>query len=122
MGKINSKKKGNAGELEWAHFLKDRGLTARRTQQFSGKTDDASDVVCEELRHIHFEVKRVERLLLYPSLEQAIRDARSRLPVVAHRANRRDWVCITRAHDFVELLMSIEMFKALDERGNNETQ
>ena len=31
---INSKRKGKVGELEVVNLLKNKGLTARRTQQF----------------------------------------------------------------------------------------
>lgn len=39
---INSKRKGKVGELEVVNLLKEKGLTARRTQQFSGKADGVS--------------------------------------------------------------------------------
>ena len=55
---INSKRKGKVGELEVVNLLKEKGLTARRTQQFSGKADGTSDVICEELKNFHIEVKR----------------------------------------------------------------
>lgn len=50
---INSKRKGKVGELEVVNLLKDKGLSARRTQQFNGKTDGTSDVLCEEWYNFH---------------------------------------------------------------------
>ena len=102
MGKINSKQKGKSGELEWVHFLKDRGVDARRGVQYSGEI--GSPDVISDFEGFHFEVKRTERLALYKALFQAIEDCGTKTPVVAHRQNRKDWVVVLRADDFVELL------------------
>lgn len=72
---INSKRKGKVGELEVVNLLKEKGLTARRTQQFSGKADGTSDVLCEELTNFHIEVKRDEHLNIEKALQQSIRDS-----------------------------------------------
>lgn len=101
----NSRAKGARGEREFANYLKDKGFTARRGQQFSG-SKDSPDVVCEELSSmIHWEVKRVEALQVYPSVEQAIRDGgEEKYPVVAHRRNGKKWVAILPMDDFIELI------------------
>lgn len=72
---INSKRKGKVGELEVVNLLKEKGLTARRTQQFSGKADGTSDVLCEELKNFHIEVKRDEHLNIEKAMQQSIRDS-----------------------------------------------
>lgn len=96
---INSKQKGKRGELEWVNFLKNKGLDAHRSQQFCGKAGDA-DVICEELKMFHFEVKHVEKLNLYAAMEQANSDAgEKKIPVVAHRRNREEWL-VTMPADF----------------------
>ena len=100
----NSRRKGCHGELEFAHFLTDRGLGARRGQQFSGGAD-SPDVVCEGLPEVHFEVKRVEAGNLYSWLDQARRDAVHKLPVVAHRKNGKDWVAIVPMDVMIDLLV-----------------
>lgn len=101
----NSRNKGKNGELEFAHYLTDRGLGARRGQQFSGGTD-SPDVVCEGLPGVHFEVKRVEAGNPYKWLEQAQRDAGlEKLPVVAHRKNGKDWVAIVPMQVMIDLLV-----------------
>ena len=41
---INSRRKGKAGELEWARLCREHGYDCRRGQQFSGSNGDA-DVV-----------------------------------------------------------------------------
>ena len=103
--RINSRRKGCHGELEFAHFLSGKGLSARRGQQFSGGTD-SPDVVCEGLPGVHWEVKRVEAGNLYSWLGQAQRDAGAgRTPVVAHRKNGKDWVAIVPMDIMVELLI-----------------
>ena len=51
----NSKQKGKRRVTQFAHFLKERGVEARRGQQFSGG-DDSPDVV-HNIPGIHFEVQ-----------------------------------------------------------------
>lgn len=98
---INSKQKGNRGERELAAFLKDHGIDARRGQQFSG-SPDSPDVV-HDIPGIHIEVKRTERLSLYKALQQAREDCGEDVPTVWHRANRKQWVVILDAEDFLRM-------------------
>lgn len=100
---MNSKQKGKRGELEFAHFLTERGFPARRGQQFKGG-NDSPDVVCDDLSTFSFEVKRTERFRLYAALEQAEADAGvNQIPVVAHRMSRKKWVVIMDAEDWLSL-------------------
>lgn len=102
---MNSRVKGAAGERELAAFLRERGFEARRGQQFKGGAD-SPDVVCEALPGVHLECKRVERGQLYAWLGQAIQDAGpDKMPVVAHRRNRREWVAIMRLEDLLEMML-----------------
>lgn len=98
---INSRQKGAVGEREWAAFLSDKGYPARRGQQFSGGTD-SPDVVCETLGEIHWEVKRVQNLQVHKAIQQAIRDAGSKIPVLAHRRNGEPWLVTIPAEAFFE--------------------
>lgn len=100
---INSRAKGARGERELAAFLRERGWEARRGQQFSGSTD-SPDVVCD-LPGIHLECKRVEKGQLYDWLAQAQRDAGTKVPLVVHKRNRKEWVAILTFEDFLNLLM-----------------
>lgn len=98
---MNSRQKGKRGELELSRFLRDRGYDARRGVQYKGGTD-SPDVV--GLSGVHIECKRVERLELYDALDQSRRDAgEGEIPVVMHRRNNCDWVCILRLDDFLRL-------------------
>ena len=112
----NSIQKGKRGEREWANYLKSKGfMEARRGQQYSGIEGD--DVV--GLPHIHNEVKRVEKLLLWPSLEQSVGDANNdEIPIVAHRPNRKDWIVILYADDFIDLYK--KAFKEEPKQNNLE--
>lgn len=98
MAGINSRAKGAAAEREaakeWARVM---GCTARRGQQFSGGKE-SPDVV-QSIAGIHLEVKRVERGNPYDWMAQAIYDAGDQVPVVLHRRNHRDWLCIVRLQD-----------------------
>jgi hypothetical protein len=84
---MNSCQKGKRGERAWRDELMAQGYNARRGQQFSG-SPDSPDVVCTDLPGLHFEVKAVERLNVNEAMAQAVGDARSKVPVVAHKRNR----------------------------------
>lgn len=103
MGKINSRAKGVKGELELAEFLRDHGIHARRGQQFAGGSD-SPDVV-SSLTSVHLECKRVEAGNPYLWLDQATRDAGHKIPVVAHRRSRRQWVVILNLDDFLNFIV-----------------
>jgi hypothetical protein len=97
-----SKRKGKSAENEAAKLLSDAGFPARRGQQFCG-SPDSPDVVCESLG-FHIEVKRCEKLSLYKALEQAQSDAGDKPAVVFHRRNRKLWVVILDAEDFLKIV------------------
>lgn len=106
----NSKQKGSAGERELVNELKAQGFDAHRSQQFCGKGEDASDVICYPLNFLHFECKRVEKLNIDNAMAQAIRDARAgKIPVVAHRKNRGDWLTTLRLSDFLSLVKRLPL-------------
>ena len=100
MGKM-SKHKGARGEREAAKELnKIFNIDARRGRQYSGSPDSPDIVAMPE---IHFEVKRTERLQLYPSLDQSTKDSGDSIPVVLHRKNRRRWVLVAYLDDIPDL-------------------
>lgn len=97
----NSRRKGKDGELEWAKFLKEHGYDAHRGQQYKGG-GDSPDVT--GLPGIHQEVKRVEQFSLYTALDQSKRDAAdAEIPIVIHRRNRKPWVVVMDAEDFLTM-------------------
>ena len=97
----NSRRKGKVGELEWAHWLVDRGIPARRGQQFKG-TEDSPDVVADHPGW-HPEVKRVERLNIDDAIEKAVSEAApGTIAYVAHRRNRKEWLVTLRAEDWLK--------------------
>jgi len=103
---VNSRRKGAAAEREFAKAVADvLGCEARRGQQFSG-SPDSPDVVTD-IEELHFEVKRVEALSLYPAMEQAERDAGGKVPLVAHRRNGKPWVVVVRLDDLPKLAVQI---------------
>lgn len=108
---INSKAKGARGEREFAKYLKSKGLSARRGQQYAGG-GESPDVVCEDLPTVHFEVKRKQASQEpYQWLQQAIKDCTDKMPIVAHRRNARDWIAILRMEDLIELLKFRDLLK-----------
>ena len=105
----NGRAKGARGERSaaqaWADALGLDRATCRRGQQFAGGTD-SPDVV-QPLGNIHLEVKRVERGNPYQWMEQAVRDAGGKIPLVLHRRNRQDWLAIVRLSDVQRLAEEI---------------
>jgi len=100
---INSRAKGKRGELELSAFLDSLGHPARRGQQFKG-SGDSPDVVCPSLPGIHLEAKRVQAGNPYNWLLQAIGDAGAKIPVVAHKRNRKEWLAILRLEDLIRII------------------
>lgn len=98
----NSRAKGCRGERELAEFIRAAGFEARRGQQYSGLSD-SPDVVTS-IPGVHFECKRVEAGNLYKWLAQAKRDAKGKLPIVAHKRNREEWVAILPLDELLKFL------------------
>lgn len=99
---MNSKRKGCAGEREFAALCRDNGIAeAARGQQFKGGYD-SPDV--KGVPGVHVEVKRVERLNIGEAMQQAIRDSEGKtVPIVAHRRNRAPWMITMLADDWFQL-------------------
>lgn len=98
---INSKRKGNIGEVELAHKLGEYGYNTRRSVQYNGK-DGQADVI--GLPKIHIECKRVEKLNIYNAIKQAKRDAKNGdMPTVFHRKNRCNWLVTMELDNFMKL-------------------
>jgi hypothetical protein len=106
-GRINSRRKGCRGEIEWAAWLREHlGLAeCRRGCQFKGGPH-SPDVV-GGIANSHPEVKRVENLNLHKAMEQAVRDAGDSIPYVAHRRNRGEWLVTVRAKDLVSFAHAV---------------
>ena len=100
MGKI-SRNKGKRGELELAHFLTDHGFESRRGRQYSGDPS-APDVI--STLPLHIECKRTETLSAYKALEQAEADAGGKPVAVFHRRNKKPWITILLADEFLKLV------------------
>lgn len=111
---MNQRQKGARGERMWRDQLREAGFTARRGQQFAGGTD-SPDVICEELKNLHMEVKFVEALNLQKATEQAIRDAGPRKEwIVAHKRNRTQWLVTMNSDLFFKLLRDgMECFNSI---------
>ena len=102
---MNGCVKGKVGEREWRDFLRERGINAIRGQQHSGG-NESPDVKSDLDHFVHWEVKRVENLSIYPALDQCKLDsAKNQMPVVAHRRNHKEWICTVRADDLIRLLL-----------------
>lgn len=103
----NSCTKGKRGEREFRDFLLEYGIAAKRGQQHAGG-HDSPDVISSLDDIVHWECKRVENFLLYPSLAQALEDARpEQTPVVVTKRNRGEWIAVLRAEDLLKLMIRV---------------
>lgn len=101
----NSRAKGKRGELELAELFREFGFHARRSQQYRGTAD--SQDLAHHLYGFHVECKRTESLRLYQAMEQATKDCGNlsgNIPLVFHKANRKPWVVILDASDFLSMM------------------
>lgn len=96
------REKGKRGELEVAKLLQEHGFEARRGQQYKGGTD--SPDVIHNISNVFIEVKLREKLSLYSALEKAKKEGGSKTPIVFHRRDRKPWVIIMYADDFLGFL------------------
>lgn len=99
---MNSKRKGSAGEREFAALLTARGFPAHRNDQTFVGGKGLPDVDAAGLEAYHFEVKRVERLNVPEAMKQAVSDASGRIPAVVHRRNREQWLITMRLDDWLD--------------------
>ena len=104
MGRM-SREKGKRGEREFAKILEGIGFDARRSQQFSGAAGDADLVT--SLPGVHWEIKRYAKVAAVRFLEQAERDSKEDLAVVALREDRGSWVIMLRADNLEDLARRI---------------
>ena len=104
-----SREKGKRGEREAAAELGAiLGVDARRGVQYQGGPE-SPDVVLDGVP-IHVEAKRTERLALWSALEQAKADAKAgAVPIVWHKANRRESVVIVETSQLWALAHAIVM-------------
>ena len=107
---VNSKRKGNNGEREFAKLCRFEGYDVRRGQQYNGL--EGEDVV--GLPGVHVEVKRVQRLNVDAAMLQSIADADGKVPIVAHRKNNCEWLATLRLSDFFTIYREWECHN-----GNN---
>ncbi len=102
----HSKNKGKRGELEVVELLEKYGFSARRGQQFKG-TPDSPDII-HNMEGFHIEVKKVEAFHLHHALEQAIEDkAENETPLVFYKKNRKPWIVVLEAEDFLSLMQDL---------------
>ena len=101
-----SSDKGKVGERELAALLRKYGFEARRGQQYAGG-GDSPDVV-HSIEGLFIEVKRREKFDLEGSMEKARDDSPDdKYPVVFHRKNRKAWVVVMDADDFLTIMQRI---------------
>jgi len=103
---INAKKKGNAGEHAFAHWLMSHGIKAFRNSMSGGsvwKGDIANNL------DLTIEVKTVKKVNLQKVYAQVCRDASiaKNSPILAIRFDnmpKNNWLIVINSEDWVELI------------------
>ena len=102
---MNRKQKGSRGERACRDVWKKHGYTeAHRSQQFSGKGESSADI--EGISpYLHIECKvGYSYKTIYDFMDQAIRDAeKPKIPIVNCKMDRKEWLCVLRLDDFIEI-------------------
>jgi len=106
---MNAKKKGNAGEWELAHWLKDNGFDAFRNCMSGGsvwKGDVANSL------DLTIEVKTVKKINLQEAWRQVNRDASTahNSPLLAiHFDNmpKKEWLMVVHSEDWLEMIKKL---------------
>lgn len=114
---LNSNQKGKRAERALRDELREAGfLKARRTQQYSGATGDASDVTVPELPTLHFESKWCENARVREWIEQAARDTakNGKVPIVCHRRNHGAWVAILKLDDLLDIVRRSDLVQSYE--------
>ena len=106
----NSNAKGSRGERLCRDVWKKHGYeNAHRSQQYSGKGESSADLEGISQR-LHIEVKCGYTFkTVYDWMNQAIRDAKEgQIPITNIKMDRRDWLCVMRLEDFIELFKEVD--------------
>lgn len=102
---MDAKAKGARIELQWRDECRKHGFAQvqRGGQLPFQKGSQLADVI--GLPCVHLEIKGVEKLNVLQAVEQAEKDcqANGRLPILAHKKNRKPWLVTMRADDFFSL-------------------
>lgn len=110
---VNSKQKGARFERALAKVFTEQGYKARRTQQYCGATEEASDVV--GLPYIHVEAKHYARQAFsYDWIDQAKRDSKNgNIPAVFHKTDNHEILVTMTLDDWFTIYREYEAGKHL---------
>ena len=118
---MNRKQKGSRGERACRDVWKKHGYEeAHRSQQYSGKGESSADLEgISELLHI--EVKSgYSYKTIYDFLDQSIRDAKeNQIPIVTCKMDRKEWLCVLRLDDFIEIFKDYDKVPIQEVEVNN---
>lgn len=93
----SQREKGKRGERELSEALRLLGYGARRGRQYQG-SPESPDVVTS-IPDTHWECKRRERLNVSAIFAQVVAEAEDRIPILAHRRSRAEWLVTIRLED-----------------------
>ncbi len=99
--------KGSSFEREIANFLTEHtGIQFKRGlgQARSGGAEVADVTTDVKLRKpVHFELKRQIKCNIKGALEQALRDAPTKIPIIITKDDRQDALVTMRLNDWIEM-------------------
>lgn len=110
---LNSKKKGNKGENDFAHWLQENGIRAWRNSSsgsglYKGDINNSLDYT--------FEVKTVKKINLMEAWRQAQKDSsiahnKPLLAIHFDGMGKREWLIIQHSEDWLESIKTLIPFK-----------
>lgn len=116
---INSKQKGARFERTLARIFREQGYDARRTQQYCGATEDASDVI--GLPYIHVEAKHYKKTAFsYDWMDQAKHDAKDNIPAVFHKIDNHEILVTMTLDDWFKIYREYEMGRSIFKEMENK--
>jgi len=116
-----SREKGKRGEREAAaELMRLFAVEAHRGVQFQGGHD--SPDVSVNIPGLHVEVKRTEKLMLWPSVEQAVADAGGKVPLVLHRPSRKPWLAVVPLDDLPRLVDTLLPYMKREEIADDDQE
>jgi len=111
MAKINSRKKGQRGELSAIRFWGDEGWQGgKRGFQARGGIEQPDIIIPVLSDFLHMEIKHCEKLHPYKWMEQATRDSKAlKVPMVMMKSNNRPWMSLFWTVDVAGMLRAETM-------------
>ena len=118
---VNSKKKGDGGELELSKVIAKVFPGARRSKQYCGDAGD-SDIIAESIPEFAIESKRTQNRDFNAWLAKQATQAPGKAPVICHRRNYERWTATMYLEDWLDLVKKAQAAGRISKEAKNQEQ